>query len=85
MPKLVEIVWEDHSSSSDHGWKSIEEIVEHGIPLVCKSVGWLIKDTKDVKVIVSTMYVPDERFVTKACGDMTILTKAIKSLKVLHK
>ena len=82
--KLVLIEWID--SHSGRGWKSIEEIEETAEPLHCRSVGWLVKETKHVKVIVP--HIGGEKngnIILQGCGDLTIPTKAIIKMTTLRK
>ena len=83
--KLVQIDWWDHSSRSNHNWDSLEAIAKDNLPLLCQSVGWLVHDGKDTKVIVSNVYAPLEGLELKGCHDMTILVPAIKKITVLRK
>ena len=50
MNKLVLIEWVD--SHSGRGWQSLDELKDKAEPLYCRSVGWLVKETRDCKVIV---------------------------------
>ncbi len=76
--KLVLIEWEDsHGVSSD--WQYISQCRPY--VLVCKSVGWLIHDGKDCKVIVPHM-TATERAKEQGCGDMTIPAASV--LKIVE-
>ncbi len=92
--KLVYIEWFDAYGCSST-WQDMPEIKPS--PIVCKSVGWLLHDGDDCKVIVPhTMPDDHDHANPQGCGDMTIPTVAIKrivemkepvvkaSLKVLH-
>jgi hypothetical protein len=82
LKKLVHITWDDHNSNS-FGWRTDEEIAADSQPLGCETVGWLVKDGKDVKTVVMTRYLEENGFMQKSTGDMTILTCAIRKIKVL--
>ncbi|KKN79665.1 hypothetical protein LCGC14_0338690 [marine sediment metagenome] len=80
--KLVLIEWID--SHSGRGWRTTEEIERCAEPLYCRSVGWLIKETKQVKVIVP--HIAGEKngdIILQGCGDLTIPTKAIIKITTL--
>ena len=49
--KKVEVVWHDAYSTDD--WTSIDELDEK--PLVCSSIGWLVKKTKAAIVVAGTI------------------------------
>ena len=44
------VYWED--IQSDSGWRTLKEI-QKSKPAVCVSTGWLVKETKDVHVLMS--------------------------------
>lgn len=73
-PRLVLVEWED-SYGCSASWVSVE-----GNPpstLLCRSVGWLIHDRDDCKVIVPHLTIPNTAVQQQGCGDMTIPAKAI--------
>lgn len=70
---LVFIEWVD--SHYRAGWTADEA---EDAPLVCRSVGWLVKDGEDAKVLsahISTEESPQR------CGDMTIPSRAILQIR----
>lgn len=69
----VYIEWEDsHGVSSD--WQYLSQCKPSVV--VCKSVGWLIHDGKECKVVVP--HLTDSAHVKRqGCGDMTIPTAAV--------
>lgn len=74
--EIVLIEWVD--SHSGRGWQTLGELEESTEPLYCRSVGWLIKETKQCKVLVP--HIAGEKngdIVLLGCGDLTIPTKAI--------
>jgi hypothetical protein len=76
--RLVLIEWLDSYGCSSQ-WRDLN-IVDVK-PMVCRSVGWLLHDGKDCKVIVP--HVSDQNIdheLGQGCGDMTIPTKAILSV-----
>ena len=74
--RLVLIEWVD-SYGGTTGWKALEDCTPD--PLVCRSVGWLLHDTEQVKVLVPHMIQPDPetRIAAQGRGDMTIPCAAI--------
>ena len=72
--KLVLIEWEDSFGCSER-WQIIKEQV-NAKPMICQSVGWLVQDDKEVKVVVPHMTKSDNVDL-QGCGDMTIPTKAV--------
>lgn len=81
---LVLIEWLD--AHAGKGWQTADQFARAAEPLYCRSVGWLVEDTKDCKVVVP--HISGERtgepFLT-GCGDLTIPTKAIVKFRVLLK
>ena len=66
--RLVYIEWEDsHGVSSD--WQYVSQCQPSVV--VCQSVGWLIYDGKECKVIVPHLTKSDH-VKRQGCGDMTI-------------
>ena len=82
--KLVLIEWLD--SHAGRGWQALEDLESASEPLYCQSVGWLVVERKDCKVIVP--HIAGERngdAMLQCCGDLTIPTKAIVKLTVLRR
>ena len=79
--RLVLIDWED-SFGCAPTWETLNSIKPE--TLVCRSVGWLLHDGKDCKVIVPHI-APSGASSGEAqgCGDMTIPVKAIVCIKDL--
>ena len=50
--KLYYIEWEDHWSSSP--WKDLTEINRQSDFIVCRSIGWCIKDTDKVVILAAS-------------------------------
>jgi len=78
--EIVLVEWVD--SHSGRGWQTIDQLEGVAKPLYCKSVGWLIKETKQCKVIVP--HIAGEKntdIMLQGCGDLTIPTKAIIQIK----
>jgi len=74
--KLVLIEWLD--SHSGRGWQMLDELQGKAEPLYCRSVGWLVKETKQCKIIVP--HIAGEKngdIMLQGCGDMVIPAKAI--------
>jgi hypothetical protein len=72
--RLVFVEWVD-SFGCGSGWSFFDGPAPS--PVVARSVGWLLHDGKDAKVIVPHVSVPKEGVKPQGCGDMTIPTRAI--------
>ena len=73
--RLVLIEWLDSFGCSP-SWTSLED--SRAAPLVCRSVGWLLKDTDTCKVLIPHITNPSDPGITpQGCGDMTIPTCAV--------
>jgi hypothetical protein len=82
--KLVLVEWLD--SHAGRGWQDIESVERAAVPLYCRSVGWLVRETKDCKVLVP--HISGEKngtTVLQGCGDLTIPTAAIEKITVLRR
>jgi hypothetical protein len=74
-PRLVLIDWVDSLGCSSQ-WQKIEHV--NADPLLCRSVGWLIHDSKNSKVVVPHISNPDsDNAPPQGCGDMAIPTRCI--------
>jgi hypothetical protein len=72
---LVLVTWKDAKSEAS-GWKSIDE-VSCGHPATVTSVGWIVRQTKNKLIIVSSI-------VGDHCdGDTTIPMGWVQSIKPL--
>ena len=67
-PRLVLVEWEDAYGCST-SWESIDGVDPS--PIICQSVGWLVYDGADRKVVVPHLLHHYDS-TTKGCGDMTI-------------
>lgn len=81
--RLVLVEWLD-----SYGCSSVWQNLTDDAPpvMVCRSVGWLLHDTDDCKVIIPHLsdasHPQTER--AQGCGDMTIPTRAVIRLVDLH-
>ena len=81
--KLVLIEWLD--SHSGRGWREMEQLERAAEPLYCRSVGWLVVEGKNCKVVVP--HIAGERngdIMLLGNRDMAIPTKAIPKITVLR-
>jgi len=79
--RLVLIDWLDSYGCSSE-WQPVDEV--KATALRCKSVGWLIQDAEDCKVIIPHLSESDHSHAKQqGCGDMTIPSQAILSIKDL--
>jgi len=81
--RLVLVRWVDSFGVSSN-WREIGECAPD--VLTCQSVGWLLHDAADCKVIVPHLAgsEPDAATAEQGCGDMTIPTAAILSIVELQ-
>ena len=80
--EIVLIEWVD--SHSGRGWQTLGELEKVATPLYCRSVGWLVKETEQCKVIVPHIAGEENGdIMLQGCGDLTIPTKAIVKVKLL--
>jgi hypothetical protein len=75
-PQLVLIEWED--SHHRPGWTTSQPETK---PLICKSVGWLVSESKEAKVLSANMTDEED---PQRCGDMTIPQRCIRRVKRLR-
>ena len=84
MPQLVLVEWVD--SHAGRGWRSFDEFPKVAHPLYCQSVGWLVFDNEECKVIVPHIGgEKDGDAMLQGCGDLVIPTAAIKKTTVSRK
>ena len=77
--RLVLIEWLDSYGCSAN-WQGLDDPVTE--PMRCKSVGWLIHNGPECKVVVPHMSEPGHAISPQGCGDMTIPNCAV--LKVTN-
>ena len=61
------VYWED--IQSDSGWRTLKDI-QKSKPAICVSTGWLVKETRDVHILMSD-YNYDEAYQEMADGGNT--------------
>lgn len=82
--KLVLVEWVD--SHSGRGWQDLERIEDASEPLYCRSVGWLVSEAGDCKVLVPHLAgEKNGRVALQGSGDLTIPNRAIVKMRVLAK
>ena len=72
--RLVLIKWLD-SFGCSATWQDLE--TSQPKPLICQSVGWLLHDGDDCKVIVPHITDQNSGVPRQGCGDMTIPAQVI--------
>ena len=78
--RLVMIEWLDALGCSS-SWQDMDDDRQLE-PMLCRSVGWLLRDGPDCKVIVPHVAdVPGGP--QQGCGDMTIPTACVRSIQDL--
>ncbi len=79
--RLVIVRWQD-SSQPVASWRYVSDIEENPKPIECATVGWLIRDTPEVKVICQSVGdLHGEN--AQAGGVMTIPARCIISIEAL--
>jgi hypothetical protein len=73
---LVFVEWVD--SHHRPGWTADEPEADL---LVCKSVGWIVRRTKDVIVLAANVTAEDKQ---QRCGDMTIPQRCVRRIKTIR-
>lgn len=73
---LVLIEWED-SLRPKPAWTHLVDLREAPTPTQCASVGWLIHDTKKIKVLAPNMGGLEGDENVQACGVMEIPTRCV--------
>ena len=63
------VYWED--IQSDSGWRTLKEI-QKSKPAICVSTGWLVKETRDVHILMSD-YNYDEHNEFSDGGNTTVI------------
>lgn len=81
-PELFFIEWEDSYGCSST-WQEIDPDGEDQT-MLCHSVGWIIRKTKKLVVIVPHLSQNENISKKQGCGDMTIPTACIRQIKKLR-
>jgi hypothetical protein len=76
----VYVEWRDSYGCSST-WQALS--APPATPMICRSVGWLLHDAADCKVIVPHISGDHPTLAPQGCGDMTIPTAAILRLEDL--
>ncbi len=77
---LVE--WVDSYGCSS-SWEEIGEPFDAPTVMICRSVGWLVHDGDDCKVLVPHVAEVGAGALRQGCGDMTIPTVAVVRIEDL--
>lgn len=77
--KLYYIEWLDPSSEHNGWFELVQNELEKLKPCVCQSVGWVIKETEEYIVIVSSL-IPDDK---QASNDVCIVKSLITKQKLI--
>ena len=68
------VYWED--IQSDSGWRTLEEI-QKSKPAICVSTGWLVKENKDVHILMSDYNYDDNNEMSDGGNTTVIPTKNV--------
>jgi hypothetical protein len=80
-PPIVQILWLD-SNQPIGSWRWMEEIGADSV--TCVSVGFLLKDTPEVKIIALSLGSNDGKKADQAAGVQTIPSAAVLDMKTLR-
>lgn len=80
---LVLIRWED-SRQPTSSWVRLSDLGSDHTPVLCASVGWLIRDTSEVKVLCQSMGDIDCDDDMQASGVMVIPARCVLSVERLE-
>ena len=81
--KLVLVEWVD--SHSGRGWRTLDELKDECRPLVCRSVGWLVKRANRQVLLVASLNSENEKdLLTNGCSDTVIPTSCITRMVELR-
>ena len=78
MKKVVYVEWDDSASSAGSIWKNKETVANFNT-CRCKTIGFVIKETKDTLTIVSSSDGGDY-----VSGDMSIPKSAIRKRRIVR-
>ena len=78
--RLVLIEWED--SHSNGAWQEVGGEIEDRA-LVCRSVGWLVLDGENAKVVAPHINDQEPGVALQACGVMTIPARSVLAVTEL--
>jgi len=82
---LLIIEWID-SHRRTPAWTLLDDLQKDAAPLICRSVGWLVAETKEVKLLVSSISGEKDELIREFCsGDIVIPVKAIVRTTVIRK
>ena len=76
------VYWED--IQSDAGWKSLKEIQKMK-PAICVSTGWLVKEDRQVHILMSDYNYDDNNELADGGNTTVIPTKNIIKIKKIKK
>ena len=68
------VYWED--IQSDSGWRTLKEI-QKSKPAICVSTGWLVKENKDVHILLSDYNYDDNNEMSDGGNTTVIPTKNV--------
>ena len=68
------VYWED--IQSDSGWRTLKEI-QKSKPAICVSTGWLVKENKDVHILMSDYNYDDNNEMSDCVNTTVIPTKNV--------
>lgn len=77
---LVLVEWED-SAQPVPRWRYLSDIPTAPSPVLCRTTGWLLVDSKRVKVIAQSLgAIGEDAETAQASGVMTIVASAVRRI-----
>lgn len=81
--KLVMVEWYDSHNTGE--WETFEDLETRCNVLLCKSIGWLVAEKNNAKLIVSHLNEGKKQgVISHGCGYMVIPDVAIKEMWILE-
>lgn len=78
---LVLVEWLDSGRNAD--WTPLDDVSEPA-PVICQSVGWLVRKTKHAILLMANLSHPEGAAIHQGCGSLSIPTCSIASIKTLR-
>lgn len=75
MMKLVAVDWDDANAGSS--WKSIDHIKAQNKPSACRTIGWLVAESRSAITVVSNI----DTDTNHGTGEMCIPRAAVKRIR----
>lgn len=83
--KLVEIIWDDaHSNGHSETWASLPEFLKSADrPIGCKSVGYVVSESKETIAIVASLSLSEDDEITGVSGTLVVPRRMIRKIRTI--